>query len=175
MTIITLHHLCFSHCVNLSVIVLDLSIFLIGSLRKIPRSKTITSDFSCWQKNSCFVFTNPSLLVFGGIVCYVGVGTLVKGQGQNYRDCEPSRKDDRWATAEFRRCFMLICWLQSWLMWWMTQVIHYTIGSRVKLISRSVRMRLPSAVTGRYLSSFVPQAIRIHNANFQRGTISIDM
>ena len=44
-----------------------------------------------------------------------------------------------------------------------------------QLISRSGRMRLPSAVTGRYLSSFVPQAIRIHNANFQRGTISIDM
>ena len=44
-----------------------------------------------------------------------------------------------------------------------------------QLISTSGRMRLPSAVTGRYLSSFVPQAIRIHNANFQRGTISIDM
>ena len=44
-----------------------------------------------------------------------------------------------------------------------------------QLISRSGLMRLPSAVTGRYLSSFVPQAIRIHNANFQRGYISIDM
>ena len=44
-----------------------------------------------------------------------------------------------------------------------------------QLISRSGCMRLPSAVTGRYLSSFVPQAIRIHNANFQRGAISIDM
>ena len=44
-----------------------------------------------------------------------------------------------------------------------------------RLVSRSGRVRLPSAVAGRYLSSFVPQAIRIHNANFQRGTISIDM
>ena len=44
-----------------------------------------------------------------------------------------------------------------------------------QLISGSGRMRLPSAVTGQYLSSFVPQAIKIHNANFQRGTISIDM
>ena len=44
-----------------------------------------------------------------------------------------------------------------------------------QLISRSGCMSLPSAVTGRYLSSFVPQAIRIHNANFQRGTIFIDM
>ena len=44
-----------------------------------------------------------------------------------------------------------------------------------QLISRSGRMRLPSVVTGRYFSSFVPQAIRIHIANFQRGTISIDM
>ena len=37
-----------------------------------------------------------------------------------------------------------------------------------QLISRYGRMRLPSAVTGRYISCFVPQAIRIHNANFQR-------
>ena len=44
-----------------------------------------------------------------------------------------------------------------------------------QLISRSGRMRLPSALTGRYLSFFVPQAIRIHDANFQRGTLSIDM
>ena len=48
MTIITLHHLFFGHCVNSSVIVLDLGIFLreLRSLRKIPRSKTITSDFT---------------------------------------------------------------------------------------------------------------------------------
>ena len=44
-----------------------------------------------------------------------------------------------------------------------------------QMISRSGRMRLPAAVTGRYLSSFVPHPIRIHKANFQRGTISIDM
>ena len=44
-----------------------------------------------------------------------------------------------------------------------------------RLVSGSGRVRLPSAVAGRCLSSFVPQAIRIHNANFQRGTISIDM
>ena len=41
--------------------------------------------------------------------------------------------------------------------------------------SHPLHERLPPAVTDRYLSSFVPQAIRIHNANFQRGTISIDM
>ena len=40
-----------------------------------------------------------------------------------------------------------------------------------QLISRSG----PSAVTGRYLSSFLPQAIRIHNANFETGTVSIDV
>ena len=58
MTIITLHHLCFGHCVNSSVIVLDLGIFLreLRSLRKIPRSKTITSDFTQWpQKRWCAV------------------------------------------------------------------------------------------------------------------------
>ena len=44
-----------------------------------------------------------------------------------------------------------------------------------QLIFRSGRIRLPSAATDRYLSSFVPQAIRIHNANVQRGTFSIDM
>ena len=45
----------------------------------------------------------------------------------------------------------------------------------IQLISRSGRMRLLSAVTGRYLSSIVRQAIIIYNANFQRGTIPIDM
>ena len=53
MTIITLHHLCFGHCVNSSVIVLDLGIFVreLRSLRKIPRSKKITSDFTQWPQN----------------------------------------------------------------------------------------------------------------------------
>ena len=48
MTIITLHHPLFGHCVNSLVIVLDLGIFLreLRSLRKIPQSKTITSDFT---------------------------------------------------------------------------------------------------------------------------------
>ena len=58
MTIITLHHLYFGHSVNSSVIVLDLGIFLreLRSLRKIPRSKTITSDFTQWpQKKWCAV------------------------------------------------------------------------------------------------------------------------
>ena len=32
-------------------------------------------------KEFLLCFTNPSLLVFGGNVCYVGVGTLVKGAG----------------------------------------------------------------------------------------------
>ena len=47
MTKITLHHLFFSPCVNSSVIVLVLGIFLreLRFLRKIPRPKTITSDF----------------------------------------------------------------------------------------------------------------------------------
>ena len=41
-----------------------------------------------------------------------------------------------------------------------------------QLIARSGRMRLPSAVTGRYLSSFVPQVIWHHNANYKRGDVS---
>ena len=47
MTIITLHHLFFGPCVNSSVIVLVLGIFLweLRSLRKMPWPKTITSDF----------------------------------------------------------------------------------------------------------------------------------
>ena len=51
----------------------------------------------------------------------------------------------------------------------MTKVIHYTIG---QLIFRSGHMRLPSAMTARFLSSFVPQAIDIHNAYFQRAQFS---
>ena len=39
-----------------------------------------------------------------------------------------------------------------------------------QLILRSGCMHLPSVATGRYLSSFVPQAIRIYNADIQRGT-----
>ena len=35
-----------------------------------------------------------------------------------------------------------------------------------QLITRSERMRLPAASTNRYLSSFVPQEIRFHNANY---------
>ena len=35
-----------------------------------------------------------------------------------------------------------------------------------QLISKSGRMHLPSAVSGQYLSSFVPQAIKIHNKTF---------
>ena len=41
-----------------------------------------------------------------------------------------------------------------------------------QLIARSGRMRLPSAVTSRYLSSFIPQAIRHHNANYKRGDVN---
>ena len=46
MAIITLYHPFFNHCVNSPVIVLDLGIFLreLRSLRKIPRSKTITLE-----------------------------------------------------------------------------------------------------------------------------------
>ena len=45
-TITTAHHLFGGHCVNSEVIVLDLGIFLreLCSLRKIPRSKTITDE-----------------------------------------------------------------------------------------------------------------------------------
>ena len=41
-----------------------------------------------------------------------------------------------------------------------------------QLIARSGRMRLPSAVTGWYLSSFVPRAMWHHNANYKRGDVS---
>ena len=44
MTIIPLHHLYFGHCVNSLVIVLNLGIFFLRE--RIPRSKTITSDFT---------------------------------------------------------------------------------------------------------------------------------
>ena len=44
-----------------------------------------------------------------------------------------------------------------------------------QLITRSGRMRLPSVSTNRYLSSFVPQAIRFHNANYKRGDVHIEM
>ena len=44
-----------------------------------------------------------------------------------------------------------------------------------QLIARSGRMRLPSATTSRYLSSFVPQAIRHHNASHNRGDVQFEM
>ncbi len=44
-----------------------------------------------------------------------------------------------------------------------------------QLIVRSGRMRLPSAVTDRYLSSFVPQAIKLHNSHHQRSNFIIEL
>ena len=44
-----------------------------------------------------------------------------------------------------------------------------------QMISRSGHMRLPSAATKRYLSSFVPQAIRNRNSSYERGDVDIDM
>ena len=46
-----------------------------------------------------------------------------------------------------------------------------------QLIARSGRMRLPSTVTtcSRYLFSFVPQAIRHHNANYKRCDVQFEM
>ena len=43
-----------------------------------------------------------------------------------------------------------------------------------KLIAKLGRMPLPSAVTSRYLSSFIPQAIRHHNANHKRGDVQLE-
>jgi hypothetical protein len=40
-----------------------------------------------------------------------------------------------------------------------------------QLIARSGRMRQSFAITNRYHSSFVPQAIRLHNSNYQRGAV----
>ena len=59
------------------------------------------------------------------------MGTLVKGQGKNYQNCEPSRKDDWWAMAELwgSQCWPLISKLTD--MWWMMEVIHYKIGWQV--------------------------------------------
>ena len=49
MTIITLHHLCFGYCVKSSVIVLIPGYVSSGAaLRKIPQSKTTTSNFTQW-------------------------------------------------------------------------------------------------------------------------------
>ena len=44
-----------------------------------------------------------------------------------------------------------------------------------QLIARSGRMRLPSAATSQYLSSFVPQAIWHNNANHKRGDVQFEM
>ena len=43
------------------------------------------------------------------------------------------------------------------------------------LISRSGRMRVPTAATSRYLSSFIPQAVRQHNSMYRQGAIVIDL
>ena len=57
-------------------------------------------------------------------------------------------------------------------------VLHHVLNDEIhplhdrllgQLIARSGRLRLPSAVTGRYLSSFVYKIIRHHIANYERG------
>ena len=124
-------------------------------------------------KEFLLCFTNPSLLVFGGIVCYVGnvsqggrnrITRIVNQAGRMIGEPRQNLED---VYAD-----LLITKLTN-VMEDASHPLHDCLAGQ--LISRSGRMRLPSAVTGRYLSFFVPQAIRIHNANFQRGTISIDM
>ena len=46
MTIITLHHLFFGHCVNLSVIILDLGIFSSGAM--LPQKNTSVQNNHLW-------------------------------------------------------------------------------------------------------------------------------
>ena len=89
MTIITLHHLFFGPCVNSSVFVLVLGIFLreLRSLRKIPQPKTITSDFhTMTSKKMCAVILlsnitqcPPSNRWFS-LVCYL----LLRNHGYLY-------------------------------------------------------------------------------------------
>ena len=47
---------------------------------------------------------------------------------------------------------------------------HHPLHNRLAshLIPRSGRMRLPAAVTNRYLCSFIPQAIKCHNSHHRR-------
>ena len=48
--------------------------------------------------------------------------------------------------------------------------LHHRLSKQVN--TRSGRMRLPSVKTNRYRLSFVPQAIKIHNLNYNRSIIS---
>ena len=79
----------------------------------------------------CFV--NPSLLVFElwrcCLLCWVGA--LVKGAGTQLPGLWTRREGWSVGLGRIWKMFVLICWLQSWLMWWMTQVIHCTVVSRV--------------------------------------------
>ena len=55
-----------------------------------------------------------------------------------------------------------------------THSIHDRLAGQLNI--QSGRMRLPTAVTGRYLSSFIPQAIKIQNSIMhRRGAIVIDL
>ena len=50
-----------------------------------------------------------------------------------------------------------------------THPLHDRLAGQLNI--RSGRMRLPTAVTGRYLSSFIPQAIKIHNSMHRRAIV----
>ena len=57
----------------------------------------------------------------------------------------------------------------------MDDMSHQLHNHLFMLITRFGCMNLPSAVTSRYLCSFVHQAIQHHNANYKRGDVQIEM
>ena len=115
------------------------------------------------------------LLVYGCIVFYVGVGSVSqRGKDKSTRLVKQARRMIGKPRQNFKVVYadLLITKLTD-VMDDVSHSLHDQLA--IRLISRSGLMCLSLAVTGRCLSSFVPQAIRIHNANFQKGTIFIDV
>ena len=107
----------------------------------------------------------------GDIVCYAGEGMLQKGIGKESIEIRivkeagkiigVSRQDFGYAYTD------LLSKKLTDVLDDESHPLHERLSNQ--LSSRSGRMRVPAAATNRYLSSFVPQAIRIHNSNYQRG------
>ena len=114
----------------------------------------------------------PLLKVSGDIVYYVGEGILQNGIETKliYRIVKEAGRIIGVSRRDFEAVYAdLLSKKLTGVMDDSGHPLHDRFSCQ--LIPRSGRMRLSFALTNRYLSSFVPQATRLHNSNYTRGAV----
>ena len=114
----------------------------------------------------------PLSEVCGDIAYYVGDGMFQKGIGNVWNLW--------WKNLEMIigvswQDFGSVC--TDLLIKKLHHVTHHPLHNHLlgQLIARSGSVCLPSTTTSQCLSSFIPQAIRHHDANYKRGDVQIEM